>query len=127
MLSDLRAGPRDAVIVYNLDRLHRRPVELEEFVALCEHAGVWDVATVSADIDLGNDDGLFMARIFAAFAARNPGAIRTGASQTAAKRRTRVAARVGAPLRVRGRQDHSARRRGRGGARLRAIVAPGNS
>jgi site-specific DNA recombinase len=61
------------VIVYNLDRLHRRPVELEEFVGLCESVGVRDVATVTADIDLGNDDGLFMARIFAAFAAKESG------------------------------------------------------
>ncbi|HTX96539.1 MAG TPA: recombinase family protein [Mycobacterium sp.] len=73
MLSDLKSGARDAVIVYNLDRLHRRPVELEEFVALCESVGVRDVATVTADIDLGNDDGLFMARIFAAFAAKESG------------------------------------------------------
>jgi len=73
MLADLESGDRDAVIVYNLDRLHRRPVELEEFVALCESVGVRDVATVTADIDLGNDDGLFMARIFAAFAAKESG------------------------------------------------------
>ncbi|MCX8557226.1 recombinase family protein [Mycolicibacterium mucogenicum] len=73
MCDDLAAGVRDAVIVYNLDRLHRRPVELEEFVALCERAGVHQVATVTADIDLGNDDGLFMARIFAAFAAKESG------------------------------------------------------
>ncbi|HUO39292.1 MAG TPA: recombinase family protein, partial [Mycobacterium sp.] len=46
MLVDLESGARDAVIVYNLDRLHRRPVELEEFVALCERAGVSQVATV---------------------------------------------------------------------------------
>src|SRR5680860_1072592 len=58
MIADLQAGTRDAVIVYNLDRLHRRPIELENFVALCERAGVANVATVTADIDLGNDDGL---------------------------------------------------------------------
>lgn len=73
MIDDLTAGCRDAVIVYNLDRLHRRPVELEQFVDLCEAVGVRDVATVTADIDLGNDDGLFMARIFAAFAAKESG------------------------------------------------------
>lgn len=73
MCSDLASGVRDAVIVYNLDRLHRRPAELEDFVALCEAAGVNQVATVTADIDLGNDDGLFMARIFAAFAAKESG------------------------------------------------------
>ncbi len=73
MISDVTGGLRDAVLVYNLDRLHRRPVELEEFVTLCEKAGVREVATVTADIDLGNDDGLFMARIFAAFAAKESG------------------------------------------------------
>lgn len=73
MIADLASSARDAVIVYNLDRLHRRPVELEEFVTLCESVGVRDVATVTADIDLGNDDGLFMARIFAAFAAKESG------------------------------------------------------
>ena len=39
MLADLGSGARDAVIVYNLDRLHRRRAELEEFVTLCERAG----------------------------------------------------------------------------------------
>ncbi len=39
MLADLGSGARNAVIVYNLDRLHRRPAELEEFVTLCERAG----------------------------------------------------------------------------------------
>ncbi|OBH16634.1 serine recombinase [Mycolicibacter sinensis] len=73
MLADLQSGARDAVIVYNLDRLHRQPAELEDFVALCERVGVSQVATVTADIDLGNDDGLFMARIFAAFAAKESG------------------------------------------------------
>jgi site-specific DNA recombinase len=72
-VADLASGARDAVIVYNLDRLHRRPAELEEFVALCERVGLSQVATVTADIDLGDDDGLFMARIFAAFAAKESG------------------------------------------------------
>jgi DNA invertase Pin-like site-specific DNA recombinase len=73
MVADLRDGLVDAVIVYNLDRLTRRPVELEEFIAVCEQASVRDVATVTADIDLGTDDGLFMARIFAAFGAKESG------------------------------------------------------
>jgi len=46
---------------------------LEEFVALCDRDGVSQVATVTADIDLGNDDGLFMACVFAAFAAKESG------------------------------------------------------
>ncbi|TDZ97750.1 hypothetical protein CCUG60885_01299 [Mycobacteroides salmoniphilum] len=68
MRADLAAGVHDAVIVYNLDRLHRRPVELEESVALCETAGVNQVATVTADIDLGND----AACSWPAFSRRSP-------------------------------------------------------
>lgn len=70
MLADLAGGHRDAVIVYNLDRLTRQPMELEEFTRLCERAGVTQVKSVTADIDLGNDDGLFMARILAAIASK---------------------------------------------------------
>ncbi len=70
MLADLADGYRDAVIVYNMDRLTRQPMELEEFTQLCERAGVTQVASVNADIDLGNDDGLFMARILAAIASK---------------------------------------------------------
>ena len=39
MLADIRDGLRDAVLVYNMDRLTRRPIELEEFTAVCEAAG----------------------------------------------------------------------------------------
>jgi site-specific DNA recombinase len=70
MVSDIGVGLRDGVIVYNLDRLTRRPVELERFAEICEGAGVRQLATVTADVDLGTDDGMFMARIFAAFAAK---------------------------------------------------------
>lgn len=73
MVADVRDGLRDAVVVYNLDRLTRQPKQLEEFVEVCAAAGVRDLATVTADIDLGNDDGLFMARIFSAFAAKESG------------------------------------------------------
>lgn len=73
MLADVRDGLRDAVIVYNMDRLTRRPIELEQFAQVCEAAGVRQVATVTADVDLGTDDGLFTARIFAAFAAKESG------------------------------------------------------
>jgi site-specific DNA recombinase len=70
MVTDIGVGLRDGVIVYNLDRLTRRPVELEHFAEICEGAGVRQLATVTADVDLGTDDGMFMARIFAAFAAK---------------------------------------------------------
>ncbi|WP_198414164.1 recombinase family protein [Cryobacterium adonitolivorans] len=73
MLDDLARGLRDGVVVYNLDRLHRQPRELEDFNAICKRAGVRHVITVTVDVDLGNDDGLFMARVIAAFAAKESG------------------------------------------------------
>jgi len=73
MLDDLAEGYRDAVIVYNMDRLTRQPMELEQFSRLCEQAGVTQVKSVTADIDIGNDDGLFMARILAAIASKESG------------------------------------------------------
>ncbi|MGO2746516.1 recombinase family protein [Microbacterium sp.] len=73
MLADIAARVRDGVVVYNTDRLTRRPIELEEFTLVCEAAGVRSFATVTADIDLGNDDGMFMARVLAAVAAKESG------------------------------------------------------
>lgn len=70
MLADLRDGYRDGVIVYHLDRLTRRPIELEQFTEVLETAGVTQFATVSGDINLGNGDGLLIARIHAAVAAQ---------------------------------------------------------
>lgn len=69
MLEDITAGQRDAVIVYNLDRLTRRPMELEEFASICDRAGVKSFGTVTGDIDLASGDGILMARVLAAFAA----------------------------------------------------------
>jgi len=73
MLADIEAGTRDAVIVYNMDRLTREPRQLEEFVALCDRAAMHTVATVTGDFDLGNDQGLFVARIMSAIAAQESG------------------------------------------------------
>lgn len=52
MLLDIAEGHRDGVIVWHMDRLHRRPIELERFVDTCTRAGVRDVVTLSGDIDL---------------------------------------------------------------------------
>lgn len=69
MLADLRDGLRDAVIVYHVDRLTRRPVELEQFVATVDAAGVKHVRFVVGDMDLGTGDGLMVARMLGAIAA----------------------------------------------------------
>jgi site-specific DNA recombinase len=60
----------DAVLVYNLDRLTRRPVEFEDFYRTLTAAGVTNVRFVTGDMDLGTDDGLFIGRIQAALAAK---------------------------------------------------------
>ena len=69
MLADIRDGQRDAVIVWHMDRLHRRPIELEEFASTCARAGLTDVVTLHGDLNLGTGDGLLVARVLAAAAA----------------------------------------------------------
>jgi site-specific DNA recombinase len=68
MLEDIRTGIVEAVVVWHQDRLVRHPKELEEFFEICDAAGVRDMATVTGDVDLGNDDGRFHARILGAVA-----------------------------------------------------------
>lgn len=68
MLADIKAGHVDAVIVWHLDRLTRRPVELEEFFEVCDAAGIRDLASCTGDVDLSTNDGRFMARILGAVA-----------------------------------------------------------
>lgn len=69
MLADLSAGTRDAVMVWHMDRLHRRPIELERFIEVCTRAGVNEVVTLFGDTDLAKGDGLLMARLLSAVAA----------------------------------------------------------
>src|SRR5271165_5724161 len=40
LLADLADGLVDAVVVWDLDRLHRRPIELEEFLDLADRRRV---------------------------------------------------------------------------------------
>lgn len=70
MLADLAKGRRDAVIVYHVDRLTRRPIELEEFIEVATKAGISHVRFVSGGaMDVTNGDGLLMLRMLAAVAA----------------------------------------------------------
>ncbi|HEX9705443.1 MAG TPA: recombinase family protein [Gemmatimonadales bacterium] len=70
MLADLKAGERDAILVYDLYRLIRQPRELEQFFEICDTASVRNLASVTGDIDLGTEDGRFMARILGAVASK---------------------------------------------------------
>jgi site-specific DNA recombinase len=69
LLSDLADGTRDAVIVYHVDRLTRRPIELEHFVAALDTARVRNVRFVVGDSDIMTGDGLMVVRMLAAMAA----------------------------------------------------------
>jgi site-specific DNA recombinase len=67
-LRDLETGTIDGLLVYDLDRLHRQPSELESFIELCSRLRLTNVASVSGDIDLTTPDGQFQARILGAVA-----------------------------------------------------------
>jgi site-specific DNA recombinase len=67
-LDDLEDGTINGLLVYDLDRLHRQPSELESFIGLCQRLGLTNVASVSGDIDLTTSDGQFQARILGAVA-----------------------------------------------------------
>lgn len=67
LLTDLRAGTIDAVIVWDLDRLTRRPIEIEQFITLADEHNI-ALASVGGDIDLATDNGRLFARIKGAVA-----------------------------------------------------------
>jgi site-specific DNA recombinase len=67
-LEALDSGLLDGLLVYDLDRLHRQPRELEDFIVLCEQRKLTNVASVSGEIDLTTADGQFQARILGAVA-----------------------------------------------------------
>lgn len=71
LLVDLKAGRIDGVVVYDLDRLHRQPRELESFIDTCAAVGVRNIATVSGDIDLSTDNGQLVARMLGAVAKKS--------------------------------------------------------
>lgn len=64
---DIEDGRVDAVLCVDLDRLTRRPVELEVFIDLADRHGI-ALANASGDTDLSTSDGRFRARIMGAVA-----------------------------------------------------------
>lgn len=67
MLADIESGHIQAVVAWDLDRLHRRPIELEHFMELADRKGI-ALATVTGDVDLSTDNGRLFARIKGAVA-----------------------------------------------------------
>lgn len=68
MLKDLDAGVIKGVVVYNLDRLTRQPVELERLIKIYDKHPDLIFASLEGDINLGTTDGRTMARVLVAFA-----------------------------------------------------------
>jgi DNA invertase Pin-like site-specific DNA recombinase len=63
LMGDIRAGKLDAVVVWDEDRLYRQPRELEPFVDACEVVGLRTLASVGGDMDLNDENALFMLRM----------------------------------------------------------------
>lgn len=68
LLRDIQEGSVDGVLIWRLDRLHRQPRELEEFIVITDKHHV-ALATVTGDVDLATTQGRLLARAWGAFAA----------------------------------------------------------
>lgn len=62
MLADIESGKIEGVVVYDLDRLHRQPRELEDFIDLAERHHLL-LATVAGETDLSTTSGRLHARL----------------------------------------------------------------
>lgn len=63
MLAAVRAGRIDAILAWHPDRLHRRPTELEEFIALVESHGTLIQTEKAGELDLSTPSGRLVARM----------------------------------------------------------------
>ena len=68
LLESIESKEVDAVIVWDLDRLVRRPVELEHFFAVADAAGMAKLATIGDNVDPVTGEGVIVARIKGAVA-----------------------------------------------------------
>jgi DNA invertase Pin-like site-specific DNA recombinase len=83
LLDKMLTGQVDVVVVWHIDRLTRRLVDLEQVITICETTGV-RLATVTGDLDLSTDTGQLVGRILASVAAAE--GKRKAARQRAANR-----------------------------------------
>jgi site-specific DNA recombinase len=68
LLADLETGTANAVLVWHTDRLHRSPIELEDFVVLCERRDVAVQTVQAGPLDLSTPSGRLVARMLGASA-----------------------------------------------------------
>jgi DNA invertase Pin-like site-specific DNA recombinase len=62
LLADLRAGKGDLVLAWHTDRLHRRPLELEEYIDVCEPRRIETRTVKAGHLDLSTATGRMIAR-----------------------------------------------------------------
>lgn len=67
LLADVRAGHVDAIVGWHIDRLTRKPRELEDVIDLHDKHGL-KLATVTGEVDLATPTGQMVARILASAA-----------------------------------------------------------
>lgn len=68
MLEDLDKGTATVVICWHTDRLHRSPLELEEYIGLCERRGITTQTVQAGELDLATPSGRMVARMLGAVA-----------------------------------------------------------
>lgn len=68
LLKDIAAGRVTAVVIWHPDRLHRSPVELERYIAVCQLHGVDTFSVQAGHYDLSTPTGRMQARISGAVA-----------------------------------------------------------
>src|SRR5579859_3694494 len=68
LLAALRDGRHETLLVWHNDRLHRRPVELEQFIAIAEAVQLSVHAVQAGELDLSTPTGRMVARIVGAVA-----------------------------------------------------------
>jgi DNA invertase Pin-like site-specific DNA recombinase len=68
LLTDLRAGRVDGLLVWHTDRLHRSPIELERFIDVVENASIAIETVQAGPLDLASPAGRMIARQLGAVA-----------------------------------------------------------
>ncbi|MGO4384611.1 recombinase family protein [Specibacter sp. RAF43] len=68
LLEAMRAGQIQAVISWHTDRLHRSPLELEEYIDVSEKSGITTQTVKAGELDLGTPSGRAVARTLGAWA-----------------------------------------------------------
>ena len=94
LLADLRADVADAVICWHTDRLHRSPVELEEYIAVCDPRAVPTQTVRAGPLDLATPSGRMVARVLGAVARHESSTARTASAGPAFRPRPMAAGRA---------------------------------